>query len=209
MAKTLNPACKQCRREGEKLFLKGERCLSAKCVMVKRNYPPGIHGVKGRGRLTPYGVQLREKQKAKRLYGLMEKQFAGYYQKAIKYKGTTSDTLGRLLEMRLDNVVYRLGYAPSRKNARQLVSHNHFQINGKKVNIPSYQTKVGDIITIKGKSLQAGPFKNVKEVITKKFTPSWLHLNPETLEAKVTSLPHTNDLPKNVDMTLIIEYYSR
>lgn len=189
--------------------MKGERCHSAKCIMVKRNYPPGIHGVKGRGRLTPYGIQLREKQKAKRLYGLLEKQFAGYYQKAIKFKGTTSDVLGRFLEMRLDNVVYRLGFAASRKSARQLVNHSHFLINGKKVNIPSYQTKVGDVITVKPKSLSATPFKNMKETMTKKEIPGWLHINKENLEAKVTSLPQSDDLPKNVDMTLIIEYYSR
>lgn len=210
MGKDLDPVCKKCRREGEKLFLKGERCYSPKCAMVKRNYPPGVQGAKRQKRLTPYGIQLREKQKAKRIYGLLEKQFRGYYEKAVKQKKvTTSDSLGQFLEMRLDNVVYRLGLTGSRKTARQLVSHNHFQVNGRKVNIPSYQVKVGDIITVKEKSQETTPFKNINEAIAKKELPGWLNLNKETLEAKITSLPQINDLPKNIDMTLIIEYYSR
>ena len=150
MSKDLDHKCKQCRREGVKLFLKGEKCYGPKCPIVRRNYPPGIHGAKKtRQRLTEYGHQLREKQKAKKIYGILERPFRNYYQKAIKQKGDTNEILGQLLEMRLDNVIYRLGLAKSRKAARQLVSHGFFLVNGKKVNIPSYQVKIKDEITIK------------------------------------------------------------
>ncbi len=209
MGKDLYPACKRCRREGEKLFLKGERCQSPKCPMIKRNYPPGLHGAKGRTRLTAYGRQLREKQKTKRIYGLLEKQFANYYEKAKRQKGNTSETLARFLEKRLDNVVYRLGFANSRRLARQLISHGHFLVNQKKVNIPSYQAKVSDIIELRAKSGNSTYFKNLKETIGRQAMPSWLTLDKESLTGKVTSQPQLADWPKNIDLTLVIEYYSR
>lgn len=209
MGKDLYPACKRCRREGEKLFLKGERCQSPKCPMIKRNYPPGLHGAKGRTRLTAYGRQLREKQKTKRIYGLLEKQFANYYEKAKRQKGNTSETLARFLEKRLDNIVYRLGFAVSRRLARQLVSHGHFLVNQKKVNIPSYQAKVGDIIGLRAKSGKSTYFKNLGEIIGKQEMPSWLTLDKENLTGKVTSQLQLADWPKNIDLTLVIEYYSR
>lgn len=209
MAKNTNAACKKCRREGEKLFLKSERCLSPKCAIIKRNFPPGVHGAKGRGRLTPYGVQLRQKQKAKKIYGLREKQFSLYYQKAMKQKGNTNEILGQLLEMRLDNVIYKLGFGGSHRSARQLVSHGHFLINNKKVDIPSYQLKVGSVITVRTKSKELVVFKNFKDSNVRPELPSWLAFDKEKMEAKVTSKPQAADLPKNIDMTLIIEYYSR
>ncbi|MFH1225945.1 MAG: 30S ribosomal protein S4 [bacterium] len=209
MGKDLYPVCKRCRREGEKLFLKGERCQSPKCPMIKRNYPPGLHGAKGRTRLTAYGRQLREKQKTKRIYGLLEKQFANYYEKAKRQKGNTSETLARFLEKRLDNVVYRLGFAVSRRLAKQLVSHGHFLVNQKKVNISSYQAKVGDIIELRAKSGNSAYFKNLKENINPPTMPSWLTLDKENLTGKITSQPQLADWPKNIDLTLVIEYYSR
>lgn len=209
MGRDLYPVCKRCRREGEKLFLKGERCQSPKCPMIKRNYPPGLHGAKGRTRLTAYGRQLREKQKAKRIYGLLEKQFANYYQKAKRQKGNTGETLSQFLEKRLDNAVYRLGFAVSRRLARQLVSHGHFLINQKKVNLPSYQVKTGDLIGLKEKSRSLPFFKNLKETSGRPELPSWLSFDQENLTGKVTSQPLLADLPKNIDLTLIIEYYSR
>lgn len=209
MGRNLDPACKKCRREGEKLFLKGERCNSSKCAMVKRNYPPGVHGSKGRGRITPYGVQLREKQKTKKIYGLSEKTFNGYYKKAVEKRGDTGKTLSQFLEMRLDNIIYRLGFTSSRKTARQLVNHGHFLVNNKKVNIPSYRVETGDLIGLREKSKEMAFFKNIKETMGKQELPGWLSLDKEKLEAKITSQPKDDDFPKNIDIKLIIEYYSR
>jgi small subunit ribosomal protein S4 len=203
--------CKQCRREGTKLFLRGERCNSSKCAMVKRNYIPGVHGTKlGRGsRLTGYGTQLREKQKAKRTYGLREKQFKNYFDKAINKDGETGDNMFYLLESRFDNVVYKAGFAPSRATARQLISHAHLLINGKKVNIPSYQMKVKDKITIREKSLQAGPFKDLVEKLKNHEAPEWLVVDLKQMEITVIDKPNLKNETPAFELTHIIEFYSK
>ena len=192
MGKSLEPKCKQCRRAGEKLMLKGERCSSPKCAMVKRNYIPGFHGPKRRGmaRKSDYGIQLNEKQKAKKQYGLLEKQFKLTFDKAIKKAGDAGENLFILLEERFDNVIYRLGFASSRREARQLVTHNHFKINGKKVNIPSYQVKEGDEIELRAKSSANKKFKNLAEELKKTEAPGWLNLNKKELKAKVLHLAY-------------------
>lgn len=204
-----NPRCKKCRREREKLFLKGEKCLSSKCPILRRNYPPGIHGPKGRIRMTGYGTQLREKQKAKRLYSVDEKQFRNYFEKSIKMKGDTGEILVTMLEMRLDNIVYKLGLAKSRRQARQLVNHAHFLVNGKKVNIPSYQTKTGETIELREKSKTSKIFLSVFPSLAKHKTPSWLSLEPTTAAGKVVSMPQDEELKQSFDPKLIVEFYSR
>jgi len=209
MAKNLDPKCKQCRREGEKLMLKGERCNSPKCAMVKKNYPPGVHGPKGRGRQSDYSLQLREKQKAKRLYNLLEKQFKITFNKANKQKGDTGENLLKILETRLDNVVYRLGFADSRSQARQLVSHGHFTVNDKKVNIPSYQVKTGDIIKIKQSSKKNKIFNNLDKKLKKVEIPSWLDFNSKELSGKVLHQPSKDDLEMKINTQMIVEFYSR
>lgn len=209
MARNLNNKCKQCRREGQKLFLKGERCNSSKCAMVKRNFPPGVHGIKGYPRLTDYGVQLREKQKAKKIYRLMEKQFKNYFLKASKTKDNTENILLQLLEMRLDNVIFRANFVKSRNLARQLISHGHFLINNKKVNIPSCQVKVGDIISLKEKSQALKTFSNLKEQLKKTEPVSWLTIDPAKFEIKITDKPKLEEAKGEFDPKLIIEFYSR
>lgn len=204
-----DPQCKKCRREGEKLFLKGEKCLSAKCTILRRNYRPGAHGPKGKTRMTGYGIQLREKQKAKHLYSINETQFRNYFKKAINKKGDTGEILVAMLEMRLDNVIYRLGLAKSRKQARQLVNHAHFLVNGKKVNIPSYQTKIGEVVEIREKSKNSQIIKNVLPALAKHKTPSWLTLDPKTGAGKIVGAPKNEDLKQNFDPKLIVEFYSK
>lgn len=201
--------CKKCRRAGEKLFLKGEKCYSPKCILVKRNFPPGVHGAKGYGKLTSYGKQLKEKQKAKRIYGLRERQFENYFSKAFKKVGNTGELLFRALETRLDNVVYRLGFAHSREEARQLVSHGHFSVGGRKVDIPSFSVKVGDIIALREKSQKMPRFADIKEELAKKPMASWLNLDNNELKAKVTSLPKLGDGEMNIDWRTIVEFYSK
>lgn len=208
MARNINPKCKQCRREGVKLFLKGDRCVSPKCAMVKRNFPPGAHGGKGYPRSTSYGLELREKQKAKKLYRLLETQFANYFAKAAKSKGNTEEVLFQLLEMRLDNIIYRAGFAKSRDLARQLISHKHFLVNNKRVNIPSFKVKVGETISLKEKSLSAKIFSNLKEQVKKTEPLSWLSINPDKLEIKVVDKPKLADL-KEFNPKLIVEFYSK
>ena len=198
MPKITDPQCKKCRREGEKLFLKGEKCNSTKCPILKRNFPPGIHGAKGRKRITQYGQQLREKQKAKRIYGINEQQFRNYFSKASQRKGNTEEILSQLLEKRLDNVICHLGWANSRREARQMVSHNFFLINDKKVNIPSYQVKPKQIITIKPSKLKTKKFENLKAKLKKQEIPSWLNLDLENLKAKVTSEPPIEEIKQNL-----------
>lgn len=210
MARNLDKKCKQCRRIGEKLFLKGERCFTPKCAMVKRNYPPGYHGQKGYPKKTEFGLQLQEKQKAKKKYGLLERQFQNYYKKALKLKGNSDYNLLLLLESRLDNVIYRLGLAKSRNKTRQLVLHGFVMVNDKKVNIPSYQVKVGDVINIKESKLSQSYFVDLQKTIVKETTPSWLaFLDNKKFIAKVISKPTKEEIIQDINTSLIIEFYSR
>lgn len=209
MAKNIDPKCKQCRREGKKLMLKGDRCNSSKCAMVKRNFPPGVHGSKGYPRQTGYGIQLREKQKVKRMYNLMEKQFKNYFIKASNQKGNTEEILFQLLEMRLDNVVFRMGLVPSRVQARQVVNHGHILVNGKKLNIPSYQLKVGDEISVREKSKKSKLLEKSSELIKNAEPVSWLSTDPKELEVKVTDRPGEKEMKGQFDLKLIIEFYSK
>jgi len=209
MGRNLDPKCKQCRRAGEKLMLKGERCNSPKCAMVRKNYPPGFHGPKGRKRQSDYGLQLAEKQKAKKQYNTLEKQFKLTFEKAKKQSGNIGDNFLKLLEMRLDNAVYRLGFASSRVQARQLVSHGHFEINDHKVNIPSCQVKVGDVIKIRAKSKRSKNFKDLGERLKKFSPPGWFNLDVNDLSGKVLHQPGTEDIQTNINIQMIVEYYSR
>lgn len=206
MARYTGPACRLCRREGEKLYLKGERCFSDKCALTKRAKAPGQHGAR-RGKLSNYGIQLREKQKVKRAYGLIEGQFRTTFDKAEKMHGITGENLLRLLELRFDNVVYRLGLASSRKEARQLVVHGHFLLNGKKADIPSMALKPGDVISVKESSQSSPKFKEAQEKNT--TVPSWLEMNMSKLEGKIVSQPQRSDIEIPVEEHLIIELYSR
>lgn len=209
MARNLDPKCKQCRRLGEKLLLKGDRCNSAKCGIVKRNFPPGVHGSKGRTRQTEYGLQLAEKQKAMKEYRMLEKQFRLTFEKAQNQTGNVNENFLKLLETRLDNTVYRLGFAVSRDKARQLITHGHFIVNGKKVNIPSFQVKAGQVISIKESSKRSKAFSDLSEKLKKTKTPSWLNIEVATLSAKVLHEPKQDDLVVNVNPQMIVEYYSR
>ena len=201
--------CKKCRREGEKLFLKGERCHTAKCGIVKRKFPPGAHGAKRMSRLTEYGEQLRTKQKLKKSYGLMEKQFSNYYKKAHNQEGDTGENMLRLLETRFDNVVYRLGLTKSRSEARQWVGHGHFRVNGKKMDIPSYEVKSGDVITLKEGSVALSPFKGIEKKADMKLVPTWIKFDNAKLEAKVLNVPVVKELMDQVNVKAIVEFYSR
>ncbi len=209
MSKYLGAKCKLCRREGEKLMLKGERCSTGKCAIVKRNYPPGLHGPKGRARQSGYNMQLREKQKAKRMYNLLEKQFALSFERALKQKGPAGENLLKILETRLDNVIYRLGIAPSRAQARVLVSHGHFQVNGGKVNIPSFNVKTGDIIKIKKSSLPSKQFANLAERLKKIEIPGWLNYDIKDNSAKVLHLPSPENFESIIKTQMIVEFYSK
>ena len=206
MARYTGPSCKLCRREGQKLFLKGERCYGGKCALERRAYAPGQHG-QGRKKSSTYGLQLREKQKAKRFYGLQETQFRNYFEKAARKKGITGDNLLIMLETRLDNTVFRMGFASSRKEARQLVTHGHFTLNGKKVDIPSLQVKAGDVIAVKAKSTDSPKFKEIKEMTIS--TPDWVSMDTEKLEGKVLSLPTRGQIDTPVAENLIVELYSK
>lgn len=208
MARYTDAVCKLCRREGCKLFLKGERCYSDKCSVIRRAYAPGQHG-QGRKKVSEYGLQLREKQKARRYYGILESQFAEYYEKAVRMPGMTGENLLRQCECRLDNIVYRLGLATSRAEARQLVVHGHFTVNGKKVDIPSYQVRANDMVALKASSKSSDKFKAIVESCGARPVPMWLDMNKETLEAKVVRLPNREDIDIDVQELLIVEYYSR
>ena len=206
MSRYTEANCKLCRREGQKLFLKGERCYSSKCAIERRDYAPGQHG-QARKKQSEYGLQLREKQKAKRFYGMQETQFRNLFEKAAKKPGMTGENLLVLLETRLDNVVFRLGFASSRKEARQLVTHGHFTVNGKKADIPSMEVKAGDVIKVKEKSQSSPKFKEVKEMsIT---VPSWMSVDVEKLEGKVITLPKREDIDTPIAEHLIVELYSK
>ena len=206
MARYTGPVCKLCRREGVKLYLKGEKCFTDKCAIARRPFPPGQHG-QGRRKLSEYGVQLREKQKARRTYGVMEGQFARYFEKAEKKQGVTGEVLLQTLERRLDNVVYRMGLASSRAEARQLVRHNHFAVNGRRVNIPSYQVKPGDVVEVREASRQKPRFKQMAQ-ITSRLVPAWLEVNSEALRGTVLRLPNRDEIDAPVQEQLIVEYYS-
>lgn len=208
MARNLEPQCRQCRREGMKLYLKGDRCYSDKCAMVRKPVAPGQHG-NSRRKLSEYGIQLREKQKVRRIYGILERQFERYFERAEKMKGITGENLLQLLERRLDNVVYRLGFANSRKQARQLVLHGHITVNGKKVNIPSYITNVGETIAVRAKSASGiDHFKALREGTGRTVVP-WLQVDYEKLEGSVAALPAREDLDLEIQEHLIVELYSR
>ncbi|MEE0741328.1 MAG: 30S ribosomal protein S4 [Emergencia sp.] len=206
MARYTDANCRLCRREGQKLFLKGERCYSGKCAIEKRNYAPGQHG-QARKKTSEYGLQLREKQKAKRFYGMQEKQFRNLFDKAARRQGKTGENLLVLLETRLDNVVYRLGFASSRKEARQLVVHGHFTVNGKKATAPAMELKAGDVVKVKEKSTSSPKFKEIKEMsIT---VPAWMAVDVEKLEGKVVAMPTREDIDTPVAEHLIVELYSK
>ena len=208
MARYTGAVCRLCRREGTKLFLKGERCYSDKCSINKRAYAPGQHG-QGRKKLSGYGLQLREKQKAKRFYGVLESQFAHYFDLAEKKKGVTGENLLQILESRFDNVVYRLGFGLSRAEARQLVVHGHFTINGKKVDIPSYLVKEGDVIALKEGSRSLPKIKAILEATEGKTIPKWLDLDTNTMQAKVVALAQRDDIDIEIAEHLIVELYSK
>ena len=208
MARYTGSVCRLCRREGTKLFLKGDRCLSGKCALEKRPNVPGQHGA-GRKNVKEYGLQLREKQKAKRYYGVLESQFKGYFEKADKTEGVTGENLLSLLERRLDNVVYRIGLADSRKEARQLVTHGHFRLNGKKVTIPSLIVRAGDVITLREESRSSEKFKNLIEALDTRITPKWIELDKSQVVAKVAALPARDDVDFPFEEHLIVELYSK
>ena len=206
MARSLDPKCKQCRREGMKLFLKGERCLTEKCAIERRSYPPGEHG-RGRIKQSEYLLQLREKQKARRYYGILEKQFRNYYEKAAKAQGITGEALLRMLETRLDNVVYRLGFAASRAQARQIIRHGHFQVNGRRVNIPSFQVKPNDVVSLKAGSPVEQVVRDATDLTAS--VASWLQADHDNLTGKVLKLPERTDIDTPVQEQLIVELYSK
>jgi small subunit ribosomal protein S4 len=206
MARDTSPQCKQCRREGQKLFLKGERCFTDKCGVERRSYPPGEHG-RGRMRQSEYRVQLREKQKARRYYEVLEKQFRAYYDKASRQDGVTGENLLRLLESRFDNVLVRLGFAASRRQARQLVSHGHWMVNGRRVDIPSYQVRPEDIISIKAGSSAADTIQRATELVS--TVPAWLQADHDALTAKVLRYPERSEISAPVQEQLIVELYSK
>jgi small subunit ribosomal protein S4 len=207
MARYADAKCRLCRREGMKLFLKGTRCFTDRCAIERRNYPPGQHGL-NRGKLTPFGVQLREKQKAKRIYGVLENQFRRYFQWAERQKGVTGENLLRLLECRLDNVVYRLGFASSRRESRQMVAHGHFQVNGRKVSIPSYLVKVGDVVQLRPSSTLAPRLEDNLNA-GRGQAPQWLELDAAERKGYVRSLPLREDIQIPVSEQLIVELYSK
>ena len=208
MAKYTGPACRQCRREGTKLFLKGDRCYSDKCALTRRTGVPGQHG-QGRKMMKEYGLQLREKQKAKRYYGILEKQFRNYFEKAASQEGMAGDNLLIMVERRLDNVAYRMGIGESRREARQLVRHSHFTINGKKANIPSILVKPGDVVAVKEASRGTEKFKTMIENTASRAVPAWLEADKENFTAKVISMPTREGIDFEIEEHLIVELYSK
>ena len=211
MARYTGPVCKLCRREGEKLLLKGERCFTPKCALERRAYAPGMHGRQAqfRRKESEYGLQLREKQKARRIYSVLERQFRRYFREAERRKGLTGVNLLIILESRLDNVVYRLGFADSRAQARQLVRHGHFGVNGRKTNVPSFLVKMGDVIAVRERSKKLAYFRDLNAVIEHKVVPEWLSLDIPKMEGQVLALPTREDIDASLNEQLIVEYYSR
>ncbi|MGH9488003.1 MAG: 30S ribosomal protein S4 [Terriglobales bacterium] len=209
MARYTGPVCRLCRREGMKLFLKGERCFSSKCAVEKRNTPPGQHGAARRPKIVGYGLQLREKQKARRIYGVLERQFRGYFERASRQTGVTGELLLRQLELRLDAVTHRLGFATSRAQARQLVRHGHILVNGKKVNIPSFQLKPGDTVTVREKSRPSAAILSALDFQGHGTLMPWLELNREQMSGRLLSLPQRADLSLPLQEQMIVELYSK
>jgi len=208
MARYKDASCRLCRREGAKLYLKGDRCYSDKCAFTRKGYPPGAHG-QSRPKISEYGLQLREKQKTRRIYGVMEKQFRRYFKEADRRKGITGEILLQILESRLDNIVYRMGLARSRADARQLIRHGHYTVNGRKVNIPSYLTKPGDVIAVREKSKNSALFKELAEWGAAQGTVNWLEVDRENMSGKVLRLPSREELDVPISEHLIVELYSR
>ena len=208
MARYTESVCRLCRRENLKLFLKGERCYTDKCAIERRNYPPGQHG-QGRPKFSEYSIQLREKQKVKRMYGLLEKQFRRTFAEASRTKGITGETLLVLLERRLDNVAYRLGFASSRAEARTLVRHGHVLVNGKKVNIPSYTVRAGDVVSVKEPSRQLGRVQSAMEGAQRRGVPDWAEVDRDTCSGKIKILPTRSDVTMPINEKLIVELYSK
>ena len=208
MARYTGPSCRLCRRENMELFLKGERCYTDKCAIKRRNYPPGQHG-QGRTKVSDYGVQLREKQKVRRIYGVLEKQFRSFFEKADRMKGVTGENLLFLMERRLDNVVYKLGFASSRTEARQLVRHGHFTLNNRKVNIPSIQIKVGDVVELREKSRKVGSINESLESVVRRGIPQWLELEKDSYRGIIKTLPVREDITVPIQEQLIVELYSK
>ena len=209
MARNLDPKCRQCRREGEKLFLKAEKCFTEKCAIEKRNYPPGQHGQRRASRLSDYGVQLREKQKLRRMYGVLEKQFRSYYAEADRKKGITGENLLQMLESRLDNVAYKMGLGGSRSEARQIVKHNSILVNGKRVNIPSYQVQPGDSISVADKSKDQLRIKSALDAADERGLPEWLEVDVKKLTGIFKNRPERDDLPSTINESLVVELYSK
>ena len=209
MARYIGPNCKLCRREGEKLFLKGDKCISGKCSFEKRSFAPGQHGKNKRFKVSEYGIQLREKQKARQIYGIFEKQFRNYFEKAEKESGITGENLLKILERRLDNVVFRLGFAPSRKSARQLIRHRHFTVNDKIVDIPSYLVKKGDIIKVREKSKKLELIHNSMRKVKEGKQFSWLSLNKANMVGEFIDIPERSDIPVPINEKFIVELYSK
>ena len=209
MGRYTGPVCKLCRREGEKLFLKGSRCVAVKCSFEKKSYAPGQHGVSQRIKLSEYGIQLREKQKVRRIYGILEKQFRNYFAKADQLKGVTGENLLRLLESRLDNTIYRLGFAQSRKQARQLVRHRHFTVNGRLVDIPSFLLRPGDMISVREKSKKLPVLHDSMRKVRDEDMYPWLQLEKAQIQGTFVDWPSRNDIPVQVQENLIVELYSK
>lgn len=212
MARYTGPVCKLCRREGEKLFLKGSRCMTPKCAIERRSYPPGQHGREKqfrRGRASDYLLQLREKQKARRIYGVLERQFRNYFKKATQQPGLTGHNLLRFLETRLDNVVYRMGLADSRNQARQLVNHGHIMLNDRRTDIASAAVVPGDSVSVRPESLRNTYFKDRRQLVDDRQVPRWISLNPEAMSASIMQLPEREDIDVTLQEQLIVEYYSR
>jgi small subunit ribosomal protein S4 len=208
MARNLDAKCRQCRREGEKLFLKGEKCFTDKCAIERRNYPPGMHGQRS-GRLSGYGLQLREKQKVRRIYGLLERQFRKTYHAAEQKKGITGENLLQLLESRLDTVTYRMGFGSSRSEARQIVRHNGILVNGKRVNIPSFQCRPGDVVEVVAKAKQQLRIKGAAEAAEGRGFPEWLEVDAKALKGKFKARPQRSELPSTINESLVVELYSK
>lgn len=209
MARYTGSVCRMCRRENLKLFLKGDRCYSDKCAFDRRSYPPGQHGQRRRGKVSDYGIQLREKQKVKRMYGLGEKQFHLFFERADRQKGITGTNLLVALERRLDNVVYRLGFVNSRTQGRHFVRHNHFLVNGKKVNIPSFLVNIGDVIEIREKSRNIQAITDALDAVVRRGVPQWLELEKDNMKGTVKTLPEREDLTMPMQEQLIVELYSK